>query len=115
MQRLDGALRAVGCHPLTLSHAVKLATLKIVKSLSGKGDINQSDLEDAAHLLCYCATGPDEYAETNGPWKCAAIEERLVAAFIGDKRSCDEDLVLLTFCAGVIHPDVVQLYGLKVI
>jgi hypothetical protein len=115
VQRLDRALRATGSHPLVFSDAVKLTTLKLLKGSDDREDIDQHQLESAAQLLGYCTMGPDEFAETKGPWECAAVETRLVAAFAGDERSVDEELVLLMFCAGLMHPDLVQLYGLKVI
>ena len=89
--------------------------MKLLADAAAGREVDQNAFEAAAELLSYCAMGPDEYGEANGPWQCAAVEERLVAAFLNGDRSVDEELVLLTLCAGLMHPDVVELYGLQML
>jgi len=89
--------------------------MKLLKDAADGGSPDQSAFDAAGALIGYCILGPDEFGEINGAWRTAPVQDRLVAAFVNGERSLDEDLVLLMFCAGLVHPDVVDRYGLTVI
>ncbi|TVR96185.1 MAG: hypothetical protein EA406_12605 [Rhodospirillales bacterium] len=112
LQRFDAALREAGLHPRLLPEAVKLTALKLMRNHA----CNVSDAatcQRAADLLVYCAHGRPVFGETNPEAAVAAVEARLAAAIdAGD--SLDAQLVLLGLNAGIVHPSVIEAFGLEV-
>jgi hypothetical protein len=109
LERLDLALRTAGLHPRSVSDAVKLTTVKLLKEARSFADPRAHTA--AAELLAYCILGPQAFTVANGAAQTKAVEARLVAAFETDYRM-DARLVLLTMHAGLIHPTVVERYQL---
>jgi hypothetical protein len=110
-QQLDRALRAVGLHPVLVSDAVKITTVKLLKEAHGAAPAPDA-YGAAAGLLGYCILGAAGFAEANDASRMRAAEARLDAALAaGD--SLDARLVLLTLHAGAIEAGVVDRYGLE--
>jgi len=113
IQRLDRALRAVSLHPALVSDAVKITTVKQLKEASGGRAPEQRAVEAAAELIGYCALGREAFSENNGEEWTASVENRLVAA-IDAERGIDARLVMLCLQARLVHPSVVERFGLRV-
>ncbi len=109
LQRLDQALRGVGLNPRLVPDAVMLTTLKLLGE-AGAGPA-PGPYAAVAELLGYCVLGAQGFTECNDPSLTEAVEVRLAAALeAGD--NLDARVVLLTLHASVIHPSVVERYGL---
>ncbi|MEQ8603008.1 MAG: hypothetical protein RIB45_06785 [Marivibrio sp.] len=110
LRHLDDELRSAGLHPALTADAVKMTVIRLLKGAYGDA---APHMAEAAALVAYCTLGPDAYAETNGPDRTRAVESRVQAA-VAEERGLDAELVLLTLHADVIHPDVVEAFGLDV-
>lgn len=111
LQRIDDSLRALGLHPNRMPEAVKLTMLKQLKEANGGKSPGAQACASAAELLVYCSLGAKEFAQSNGPVRTEAAEQRLVAA-LESGYGADARLVLLTLHAHVIHPTVVERFNL---
>ncbi|MCR9221250.1 MAG: hypothetical protein NXI21_13585 [Alphaproteobacteria bacterium] len=110
MRHLDDDLRAAGLHPALVSDAVKMTVIRLLKTAHGDAGPH---VADAAALVAYCTLGPGPYAEANGTDLTQAVERRLHKA-VAEESSLDAQIVLLTIHADIIHPDVVEGFGLDV-
>ncbi|QPC86698.1 hypothetical protein GA830_08080 [Mesorhizobium sp. NBSH29] len=111
LQSLDSALRAVDLHPALVPEGVKLTIVNLMKDHLGDKPAEASYLP-LAGLFAYCAIGPDAFAGANGEERLADVEAR-VAAALDAQDSLDAQLVLLAIHAKLVHPDVVEQYGLS--
>lgn len=106
LKAVDHALREAGLHPQTVPEAVKLATVRLLKT-EGRSSTRHSEASyhDAVQLLAYCMLGRDEFILSNGFPAAEQAEKRLHDA-IAAGDSLDAKLVLLTLHASVIAPDI---------
>lgn len=113
IQRLDGAVRAAGMHPALMTQAVKLTILRLLKAnASGAAGPSEHDMALAADLVVYCLNGAEDFSGTVGEARLQAVEARITRA-IEQGEGTDTDLILLTLGAGLIHPAVVEAFGLE--
>ncbi len=110
LRHLDDELRTAGLHPALVSDAVKMTVIRLLKSAHGDAGPH---VADAAALVAYCTLGPGPYAEANGTDLTHAVERRLHEA-VAEESGLDAEIVLLTMHANLIHPDVVEDFGLDV-
>jgi hypothetical protein len=107
---LDGALRAVGIHPLLVPDAVKI-TITRVRKRTGEGRQAEAFYRDAAELLGYCMLGQELFIESNSPFAANRVEERIeVAIDAGD--SIDAQLILLALHSGLMAAEVADRFNL---
>ena len=110
-QLLDQALRNAGLHPRLLPDAVKITTIRLMKSAAGSGKVTDAQRAAAAELLAYGTLGPEDFAQAADAGRMAAVEERLEAAIeTGD--SLDAQLILLLMHAGQLDETVTARYSL---
>jgi hypothetical protein len=112
MQTLDRALRSAGLTPRGVPDAVKLTTLKQLKETKFGRSPNESAMAEAAELLAYCLLGPEEFRKVNGAERGEKAETRLAEA-LATGYGLDARLILLTMHSRLIHPAVVEQYGLS--
>jgi len=110
LRHLDDELRAAGLHPALVTDAVKMTVIRLLKTAHGDAGPH---VAEAAALVAYCVLGPGPYAEAAGADRAQAVERRLHAA-VAEESSRDAQIVLLTLHADIIHPDVVDAFGLDV-
>lgn len=111
LHRLDHAIRAAGLHPLLMPEPIKLSALKLLSEAEG-GSPDPRACAEAAELLVYCMTGPEEFALNTDDDLVAAVEARIASALdAGD--SLDAKLVLLTLYGGVVHGEVAARFDLE--
>lgn len=108
---LDGALRAVGIHPLLVPEAVKITITRMQKR-NGEGRQAEAFYRDAAELLGYCMLGQEFFIESNSAFAADRVEERIESA-IDAGNSVDAQLILLALHSGLMTDDVVLRFGLK--
>jgi len=111
LRMLDGALHAFDLHPALVPDGAKLAIVNLMKDHDPGGNPPGQAYPFVAHLVAYCALGPDLFAEANGTQPAEAAEARIEAALENDD-SFDAQLVLLTIHAKLINPKVVERFGL---
>lgn len=112
MQSLDRALRGAGLVPRGVPDAVKLTTLKQLKESNFGRSPDASAMAEAAELIAWCLLGPEEFRKANGAERGDKAESRLAEA-LQTGYGLDARLVLLTMHARLIHPTVVERYGLS--
>ena len=112
MQSLDRALRGAGLVPRGVPDAVTLTTLKQLKESNLGRSPDESAMAQAAELIGYCLLGPQEFRKVNGAERGDKTESRLAEA-LQTGYGLDARLVLLTMHARLIHPTVVERYGLS--
>jgi len=112
MQSLDRALRSASLVPRAVPDAVKLTTLKQLKESNFGRSPDESALAEAAELIGFCLLGPEEFRKANGAERGERAESR-IAATLATGYGLDARLVLLTMHARLIHPTVVERYGLS--
>ena len=110
LRQLDDALRAVDVHPALVPDAVELTALRLMQA--ELGTLADHHYGVAAALIAYCIIGANNFAGVNGEAMTQAVEERIDAA-IADSDSLDAKLLLLLLHAGVLHPSVVDQFGLE--
>lgn len=108
---LDGALRAVGIHPLLVPEAVKITITRMQKR-NGEGRQAEAFHREAAELLGYCMLGQEFFIESNSAFAADRVEERIEVA-IDAGNSLDAQLILLALHSGLMTDDVVHLFGLE--
>ena len=107
---LDGALRAVGIHPLLVPDAVKITITRMQKR-TGEGRHAEAFYRDAAELLGYCMLGQELFIESNSAFASDRVEERIEAAIdVGD--SGDAQLILLALHSGLMAAEVADRFDL---
>lgn len=107
---LDGALRAVGIHPLLVPEAVKI-TITRVQKRTGDGRQAEAFYRDAAELLGYCMLGQEFFIESNSVFAADRVEERIeVAIDAGD--SIDAQLILLALHSELMAAEVADRFDL---
>lgn len=112
LKALDHALREAGLHPQTVSEAVKLTTLRLLKAEERAGaKPSEAAYHEAGQLLGYCLLGREEFIASNDVHTADHAERRLQDA-IAAGDSLDAQLVLLTLHAGVVASDVCDRFGL---
>ena len=109
--QLDTALRLFDLHPARVPEGAKLAIVNLMKDADPGGEPPQSAYPFVAHLVAYCALGRDLFALANGEQPAVDAEARIEAA-LEKEDSFDAQLVLLTLHAKLIHPSVVEQFGL---
>lgn len=109
IERLRGAVRAVGLHPNLVPDAVEITVVRLLKDA---GDTSEPATARAAELLAYVMLGAEEFAAVNDPRRAAAAEARLLHA-VDTGDSLDARLVLLCLNAGLAHPALVEAHGLE--
>ncbi|MDO9382093.1 MAG: hypothetical protein Q7T86_04445 [Hyphomicrobiaceae bacterium] len=112
LKQLDEALRALDMHPATVTEAVKLTTVNLLKDHAMGTEPAPQAFHGAAEMLAYCMTGADAFGQANGAALVQAVEARIERA-IGADASLDAQLILLTLQARIIQPSVVQKFGLE--
>ena len=112
MQTLDRALRGAGLTPRGVPDAVKLTTLKQLKETNFGRSPNESAMAEAAELIAYCLLGTEEFRKVNGPERGENAETRIADA-LRTGYGLDARLILLTMHSRLIHPSVVERYGLS--
>lgn len=110
LRHLDDELRSAGLHPALASDAVKMTVIRLLKTAHGDASPH---ITDAAALVAYCTLGPRPYAEANGADRAQAVERRIHKA-VAAESGLDAEIVLLAIHADIIHPDVVEGFGLDV-
>lgn len=112
LRLLDDALRAFDLHPARVPEGAKLALVNLMKDHDPEGEPPPHAYPFAAWLFSYCALGADAFTIANGPQPAADAERRLETALEAGE-GFDADLVLLTLHAGLIHPRLVEQWGLE--
>ena len=111
LRSLDAALRAVDLHPALVPEGVKLTIVNLMKD-RWPDDPPESAYPPVAALFGYCLAGPDAFAGVNGGDALAEAEGRIERALdAGD--NFDAEIVLLALHAKLLHPDVVDRFGLR--
>lgn len=110
LRQLDDELRTAGLHPALVTDAVKLTIIRLLKAAHGDAAPN---FPNAAPLVAYCAIGPGPFGDANGSDAAEAIERQMHRA-VAEENSLDAQIVLLTMHAGLIQPDVVERFELKI-
>lgn len=112
LRALDKALREVDLHPNLMPEAVKLTLVKLLKSAGGRGAPEEAAYQACAKLAAYCMIGASNFSAANDPVMARQVERRIEDALeSGD--GLDSQIVLLAMHAGLIHPDVVETFGLE--
>ena len=107
---LDGALRAVGIHPMLVPDAVKITITRMQKR-DGAGRDAEAFYRDAAELLGYCMLGQELFIESNSAFAADRVEDRIeVAIDAGD--SGDAQLILLALHSGLMAEEVADRFDL---
>ena len=115
LKALDRALRQVGLHPQIVPEAVKLTTVRLLKTdTGGRGGPADDAYDAAAGLLGYCMQGRDAFIASNGLEAAEHAEARLEDA-IAAGDSLDARLVLLTLHSRVIAAEVVDRFDLEAV
>lgn len=112
LRQLDEALRALDAHPSTISEAVKLTTVNLLKDQAIGAEPAPQAYRVAAEMLAYCVTGAEPFAQANGAALKDSVERRIEAA-IAAEDSLDAQLVLLALQARIIQPSIVQKFELE--
>ena len=112
LKQLDEALRALDMHQATVTEAVKLTTVNLLKDHAMGTEPAPQAFHGAAEMLAYCMTGADAFGQANGAALVQAVETRIERA-IGADASLDAQLILLALQARIIQPSVVQKFGLE--
>lgn len=112
LRQLDDALKALGAHPATMTEAVKLTTVNLLKDQAIGPEPAPQAYRVAAEMLAYCALGAEAFATANGAQLSSDIEKRIEAAIDSD-GSLDSHLILLALEARLIQPSVVQRFELE--
>ena len=112
--RFEDALRGLGLKPEVVSHALKLAAIKLMKEAKERNTFSlEADCSKAAPIICYSILGPEAYMRANGAEALEAAEKRLISAIkLGE--SLDARLAMLTLLSKAIHPDVIKKFDLKI-
>jgi hypothetical protein len=110
LRHLDDELRTAGVHPVTVTDAVKLTIIRLLKTAHGDA---APHFAEAASLVAYCMLGPGPYADINGAHLTEAVEHRLHKA-VAEENSLDAQIVLLTMHANLIRSEVVERFGLNI-
>ncbi len=110
LRQLDDALRAVDLHPALVPDAVQLTAVRLLGA--ARSAPGPADYAALAELIAYCLIGASNFTAANDEVLAAAVEARIEAAIVhGD--SLDARVVLLLLHAGIIHPGVVDRFGLE--
>lgn len=112
LKQLDEALRALDMHPATVTEAVKLTTVNLLKDHAIGPEPAPQAFHAAAEMLAYCMSGADAFERANGAELVQAVEARIERA-IGADASLDAQLILLALEARIIQPSVVQKFELE--
>jgi phytoene/squalene synthetase len=112
LKQLDEALRALDVHPATVTEAVKLTAVNLLKDYAIGPEPAPQSYRAAAELLAYCVTGAEPFAQANGAGLAEAVEARIERA-IGADATLDAQLILLALEARIIQPSVVQRFELE--
>ena len=107
---LDGALRAVGIHPLLVPEAVKITITRMQKR-TGEERQAEAFYRDAAELLGYCMLGQELFIESNSVFASDRVEERIEVA-IDAGGSVDAQLILLALHSGLMVAEVADHFDL---
>lgn len=110
--QLDDALRAFDLHPARVPEGAKLALVNLMKDHDPAGEPPEHAYPFTAWLFAYCALGPEAFTIANGPQPAEDAERRLEAA-LDAGEGFDADIVLLTLHAKLIHPRLVEQWGLE--
>lgn len=110
--QLDDALRALDVHPATVTEAVKLTTVNLLKDQAIGPEPAPQAYRVAAEMLAYCIQGAEPFAKAQGQPLCDAVERRIQAAIDSD-GSLDAHLILLALESRIIQPSVVQRFELE--
>ena len=113
LKALDQAFHDAGLHPRAVPEAVKLTTVRLLKTGAGRSaSLPQPAYDDAALLLAYCIQGRDQFIASNGLPAADDAESRLDAAIAGGDTP-DAKLVLLALHAGLIRPEVADRFEVE--
>jgi len=110
--QLDEALRALEVHPATVTEAVKLTTVNLLKDQAIGPEPAPQAYRIAAEMLAYCILGAEPFAKANGSSLAEAVERRITTAIDSD-GSLDTHLILLALESRIIQPSVVQRFELE--
>lgn len=113
LQWLDAALRLFDLHPARVPEGAKLAIVKLMRDHDPSGEPPEAAYAKVCQLVVYCAIGRDLFEQANGSQPADDAEARIEAALEAGE-GLDADLVLLTIHAKLIHPSVVERFGLSV-
>lgn len=111
LRLLDEALRRAGLHPLQIPEGVKLAAAGII---AGEDEAAPSPAAypPAGELMALCALGEETFAQENDEERLGPAKRRLEAA-LEEGEGRDADLILLMLHAGLIHPRLIERYGIR--
>lgn len=112
LRLLDDALRAFDLHPARVPEGAKLALVNLMKDHDPDGEPPEHAYPFTAWLFAYCALGAEAFTLANGPQPAADAERRLEAALAAGE-GFDADIVLLTLHAKLVHPKLVEQWGLE--
>ena len=112
LRRLDDALRVFDLHPARVPEGAKLALVNLMKDHDPSGEPPEHAYPFTAWLFSYCALGREAFVMANGPQPAEAAERRLAAA-LDAGEGFDADVVLLTMHAKLVHPKLVEQWGLE--
>jgi hypothetical protein len=110
LRELDAALRAVDLHPALVPDAVQLTAVRLLQA--ARGQPGPHDYAALAELVAYCLIGASNFTAANDEALAVAVEARIEAA-IAHGDSLDAKVVLLLLHAGIVHPGVVERFGLE--
>lgn len=112
MRQLDDALRAFDLHPARVPEGAKLALVNLMKDHDPSGEPPEQAYPFTAWLFSYCALGREAFVVANGEEPAETAERRLEAA-LETGEGFDADVVLLTLHARLVHPKLVEAWGLE--
>lgn len=112
LRQLDDALHAFDLHPARVPDGAKLALVNLMKDHDPSGEPPEHAYPFTARLFAYCALGREAFIVANGEEPAEAAERRLEAALEAGE-GFDADVVLLTMHARLVHPKLVEQWGLE--
>jgi hypothetical protein len=113
LKQLDEALRALDAHPATITEAVKLVVVKLLKAEAIGREPAAQSYRVAAEMLSYCALGREAFVNSNGAALADGIERRITQAVEAAEPTLDTQLILLALESRLIQPSVVQAFELE--
>lgn len=111
MRQLDEALRRAGLHPSAVPEGAKLAAVSLM-STEERPEPPADAYPPVGELMAFCILGTEAFVRQNGEARRAAATGRLEVALRAGAGE-DAEVVLLMLHAGLIHPELVELYGIS--
>ena len=109
-RKLEAAQNVFATNPMLVPDGVKLAAVNLMKDVEG-GEPPDHAYPYVADLMAFCALGANGFAGANGIDRLEAVEQRLSSA-LDAGSGLDAELVLLMLHASLLHPGLIDEYGI---